>query len=595
MYLITGSSYLLIVYIYIVISCNSIYYQAVVYIFFNNRNKKNIGEIIFVGSLIAIQYFVLDCTNVFAMGNKDGDNTSGTIAPHLVVEEADTFFVIEEPQEAPSNIGCCGVFETCLENVMSLGKHYVDCVDYVGDSVISICTTFFGHNEQESRNDQSEYYDPKACVYSLTPLRQREQSSENIEASSDSQEKDMGQSSHAGQHIVTALVHQPPPSSSQHSLDARSSISSESSSFIQQYFIKTQHVSLQQVQCVLLDTSQHIANVLKTLTFTMYTSTCQPGIVGVASKKNYTHSIAPKNFGSFTPRSNNELFSSERTQYSPIRYRFFSFIDNKVSKVGSSHNFGQAGVIIDFLPTVRFGVACNRNTRESQKDHTFQKIVNHSLKAKTDMNGFSASFLWNPETLGIRAQVSNYYGFGKVKTCRSVSNGRGHSNAKGSSKSIFYGMLAQLGYAFPCSSSTTIMPYIECLTSRVQWNPYQEITGFLPCYISKNQEKVFEKTFGLQMNFKMTDTSQMQAWLARNTGYRKTDGLILKPVAMSIQHLRAAVVSCNKRYSQYEVGILYDVVPTEVFHLGLAMRSYVSKRIPIVRSQYLGIQMRYCY
>lgn len=75
-----------------------------------------------------------------------------------------------------------------------------------------------------------------------------------------------------------------------------------------------------------------------------------------------------------------------------------------------------------------------------------------------------------------------------------------------------------------------VTPYVETLYLLVKWVPYKEVLGLLSCKLSKNKEKVIEKSVGLRSHWKVTNMSQIQIWIAGVSGYIKTNSIKCEPI-----------------------------------------------------------------
>ncbi len=275
--------------------------------------------------------------------------------------------------------------------------------------------------------------------------------------------------------------------------------------------------------------------------------------------------------------------------------RMFSSMHNASSSLGRKHSSGSMGMLAEVIQGLHIGLGYSCY-KDPFKEHSGINLGSATslVKAKTTSENFATILSLNPYNSGITAHLATSYGWGKVKNIRKVFHGNTALGTKGSPDITLAGGLLQLGYNVPLSNRTSITPFVESVFSKVCWNSYTEKSGALPCKISKNKEVLLEHSIGLRNHWKVTETSQLQAWISNIFGHRNLESVHLQPLHTSISHYTIAVPDRKLSYSRIELGLTYELTHMDALRIALQGKAQFSKKQK-PESQHISVSLQYVY
>lgn len=326
----------------------------------------------------------------------------------------------------------------------------------------------------------------------------------------------------------------------------------------QGYSPEGQISSLQSMQGILLGASEQVLTNLKLLTLKASESRYEnSGWYSTSTIKRHFQPTGPM----ITPTMIKTLFSSTR---------MFSSADIYSSNLEKKCRSGKIGIITEVTPKINVGLVYN-HYKDTFKQHVGIPLGSAvgSVKAKTDTESFFTVLSLNPNKPGFTGHLATCYGWGRLKNIRQVAYNGVEVSTKGKPNISLTGGLLQLGYHIPFSKKLSIIPFVESMFSRVRWKSYKEQSGYLPCSIGRNREKLWEHSIGLRNHWKFTEGSQLQAWVSNIFGHREVTNITLQPIHHSMDFHKLSVPSIKGSYSRVELGIMYELGIKDFFKLGL--------------------------
>lgn len=326
----------------------------------------------------------------------------------------------------------------------------------------------------------------------------------------------------------------------------------------QGYSPEGQISSLQSMQGILLGASEQVLTNLKLLTLKASESRYEnSGWYSTSTVKRHFQPTGP----TITPTMIKTLFSSTHMFSSAAIYS---------SNLEKKCRSGKIGIITEITPKINVGLVYN-HYKDTFKEHVGIPLGSAvgSVKAKTDTESFFTVLSLNPNKPGFTGHLATCYGWGRLKNIRQVAYNGVEVSTKGKPNISLTGGLLQLGYHIPFSKKLSIIPFVESMFSRVRWKSYKEQSGYLPCSIGRNREKLREHSIGLRNHWKFTEGSQLQAWVSNIFGHREVTNITLQPIHHSMAFHKLSVPSIKGSYSRVELGIMYELGIKDFFKLGL--------------------------
>lgn len=359
--------------------------------------------------------------------------------------------------------------------------------------------------------------------------------------------------------------------------------------FIPGYNLGGHVSSLIGMQGILLDISDQVSIVLKTLPLKAY-------------------EFSDDEIGNFSPNRKDSLFftSNKRLHrlyptfgkkeklHSPL-YRTFFTVEGYKTNLEYKTRLGQAGIIIDSCSDMCIGLLYYHQSNEMKK-YGEVKLGSGvgSSKAKTELEAISAMMVWNPKKKGITGHIVSFYGWGSIKNTRSFTHMDGELHVKGKPEAYLMGGLLQVGYTIFQTNTLSITPYIEVMTSTVGWNAFKEFSGLLPCEVSRNTERKVEKGIGIRSHWKTTISSQLQTWMSAVLGSQYINSISSKPIIALTDKYRAFVPGYKRIYTRLECGFVYSMKLSESLEMNLTGLTHI-RNTKKYTEQNVNLQWTYFY
>lgn len=360
--------------------------------------------------------------------------------------------------------------------------------------------------------------------------------------------------------------------------------------FIPGYNLGGHVSSLIGMQGILLDISDQVSIVLKTLPLKAY-------------------EFSDDEIDNFSPNRKNALmfltsnkrlhrlyptFGKKEKLHSPLYYTFFT-VEGYKTNLEYKTRLGQAGIIIDSCSDMCIGLSYYHQSNEMKK-YGEVKLGSGvgSSKAKTELEAISVMMVWNPKKKGITGHIASFYGWGSIKNTRSFTHMDGELHVKGKPEAYLMGGLLQVGYTIFQTNTLSITPYIEVMTSTVGWNAFKEFSGLLPCEVSRNTERKVEKGIGIRSHWKTTNSSQLQTWMSAVLGSQYTNSISSKPIIALTDKYRAFVPGYKRNYTKLECGFVYSIKLSERLEMNLTGLTHI-RNTKKYTEQNANLQWTYFY
>lgn len=341
--------------------------------------------------------------------------------------------------------------------------------------------------------------------------------------------------------------------------------------FIPGYSLEGHISSLYGMQAILLDASEQVAFTLKGLALKAQNNAMARGD---AFQLNDSRSPVKKK-----KQIGMQTLQQESAFQELMPYRVIGFTDTKHTNLECKLGSSQVGLLVSPKDGLSAGLAYNRY-KDTGKEHQGASLGagSGSAKSKAELDGLSMLVAWNPRRQGFTGHVVGYYGWGELKNERSFTHDGAQATSKGTPGIILSGGLIQLGYTILVTKQMSFTPYVECMVSNVTWNGYRETTGPLPCEVSSNKEKVFEKSIGLRNRWDVSERSCIQSWVAGVSSYRSTDKVHAKPlIAAYGSKYEASVPSHGRQSTKAELGMSYKSKVTRNVEIGFQGKAQLDK------------------
>lgn len=325
--------------------------------------------------------------------------------------------------------------------------------------------------------------------------------------------------------------------------------------FVPEHSVKGQIHSLQALQTALVDASEYVSSTLKFLTVTMYKHT------NVYPEPSHTIEGSPSMLRRHQRRSPISYSQASSSVHLFETNQLVAFIDKQTINVEQKVGSGRFGVISQISPQMHIGLAYSRG-QEMSKEHrgidVDKGIGSANTRTKTD--GLSGIIAWNIRDVGFTVYCAGCYDTGTIMNVRYSTYGNQCMKTKGNPTITMTGGLFQLGYTIPIFQSAFLKPYIESIHSRVTWKTYEETYGPLPCIISSNTENVWEQRIGLHSHWKVSEVTQLQAWIANVFGHRTIHSLRSRPLYIPTELAEVFIPRQHRKYRRIEIGIAHDAI-----------------------------------
>lgn len=359
--------------------------------------------------------------------------------------------------------------------------------------------------------------------------------------------------------------------------------------FIPGYNLGSHVSSLIGMQGILLDISDQVSIVLKTLPLKAYEFSDDEIDNFSPNRKNALFLISNKRLHRLYP-----TFGKKEKLYSPL-YRTFFTVEGYKTNLEYKTRLGQVGIIIDSCSDMRIGLSYYHQTNEMKKYGEVRLGLGiGSSKAKTELEAISAVMVWNPKKKGITGHIVSFYGWGSIKNTRSFTHMDGELYVKGKPEAYLMGGLLQVGYTIFQTNTLSITPYIEVMTSTVGWNAFKEFSGLLPCEVSRNTERKVEKGIGIRSHWKITNSSQLQTWMSAVLGSQYTNSISSKPIIALTDKYRAFVPGYKRNYTRLECGFVYSMKFSERLEMNLTGLTH-TRNTKKYTDQNINLQWTYFY
>ncbi|AGC50723.1 autotransporter outer membrane beta-barrel domain-containing protein [Lawsonia intracellularis] len=360
--------------------------------------------------------------------------------------------------------------------------------------------------------------------------------------------------------------------------------------FIPGYNLGGHISSLIGMQGILLDISDQVSIILKTLPLKAYEfSDDEIDNFSLNRKNALVFLTGRKRLHRLYP-----TFSKKEKVHFPL-YRTFFTVEGYKTNLEYKTRLGQAGIIIDSCSDMCIGLSYYHQANEMKKYGEVRLGSGiGSSKAKTELEAISAMMVWNPNKKGITGHIVSFYGWGSIKNTRSFTHMDGELHVKGNPEAYLMGGLLQVGYTIFQSNTLSVTPYIELMASTVGWNAFKEFSGLLPCEVSRNTERKVEKRIGIRSHWKTTNTSQLQTWMSAVLGTQHTNSISSKPIIALTDKYKASVPGYKRNYTRFECGFVYSMKLSERLEMNLSGLTHImnTKRYT---EQNINLQWTYFY
>lgn len=347
--------------------------------------------------------------------------------------------------------------------------------------------------------------------------------------------------------------------------------------------------SLLGMQCALLNTSEQILTTLKLLALKGCEKAFESESILQPEEHFYVKTQRVRGPVKIF-KGNNQLVPTGVNFLSP-----FATINSYEGNLEHKIRSGQVGVMIDVAPGFCCGFAYNRHYNNI-KDYSGVQLGTGigGVKTKSETECLSTVITLNPNKAGFTGQLASSYGWGKVKNTRSFTHANRGVCANGTPNISLTGGLIQLGYNILVSRDVTVTPYIETLYSLVKWSSYKELSGPLPCEVSKNKEQVIEKSIGVRSHWQVTNKSQLQVWVAGISRDCGIDSIRCKPLRSRSSRYEASVPGSRRIYQRTEFGVSYTASLTDKLVLGIHSMIHLESPRKI-EGQQMSLALQYVY
>lgn len=366
----------------------------------------------------------------------------------------------------------------------------------------------------------------------------------------------------------------PQPPTRRRRLSSRSSFSGSSSPrsssmFIPAHSTSGQVSSLQGLQCVLMHVEEQMAAHLRLSIFKANSqlvqrtndNVLQPYISPSAhrSRKKTKVKNSMGNRLHILQDRKIELYSTNDFLCSMGQSWYFFSMDGRISNLESKISSRQAGVIISPIGGVNLVLSYKNNKKSTNELYGIRlNTVTGSAKAQIDTNSISTTVGWNTDRQGITGCLVGCYGWGEIKNIRRIRLFDKESSNKGVSHMHISGGVIQLGYNVPLWKNGFFIPYVEFMGLNLEYDPYEERQGMLPCKLSGHKVQIQEKSIGLRTQWEIAGRSRLQFWGACSFAKHNTGEITSKPLTISSFWDKITVPSYSKQYIHGEVGISYE-------------------------------------
>lgn len=350
--------------------------------------------------------------------------------------------------------------------------------------------------------------------------------------------------------------------------------------------------SLLSMQNVLLGSSERIRSILRSLVLQAQEGSAYP--------QDFFRSI-PNTVGAYRhihgPSKKGTAPIPLRKTYAILPYKTFGFIGGYERDLEYKTRSSQRGILIECCPGIRVGFLYMYHNG-APKVFTCDAVSSNvgSVKTKLKVEGVSTVVFINPDNTGITGRFASCYNWGMAKNTRQFMHSGQEQRAKGSPSVYMTGGLGQLGYTLRLSNKVSFIPYIESTFSIAQCSRYKEHSSLLPCLVSKNRERTWERSIGLQSQWNMTNAVQIRTWVSSILGYHTLRHLTSSPLIVSTPSVqyKAWVPMRNKQYKTIEVGVVLHAALSHTFDMGCTVttRFYGVKKS---LQQQIGSYIRYTY
>lgn len=363
----------------------------------------------------------------------------------------------------------------------------------------------------------------------------------------------------------------------------------DSTGFLPGYSREGQISSLLTIQSLIVNSSEQVLSTLRFLSLkaTAFTSHKNDFFYTQCDTVTMLRKNIHASSGSFP-------VAAIQQEMAALVYQPFGSVTSYTTNLEHKIRSGNCGVITNIAPKFSIGVAYHHNN-EPQKEHIGIQINSAigSVKTKSETDSVSVVVAWNTKEKGFTGHLVSCYGWGKVKNNRTIIYSDGQVNAKGKPDVTLNGGLAQFGYNIALGVCS-ITPYIENTISKVEWSPYSEKTGPVPCKISQNKEFIMEQSIGLRNQWELKGNAELHIWGAGISGKRNTHGLQSNPVVSLLPIYEASIPSYNKRYLRTELGVSYEKKVSDTFYVGLNGKTRF-KNMKKTEGQQANVYLQYVY
>lgn len=328
------------------------------------------------------------------------------------------------------------------------------------------------------------------------------------------------------------------------------------------YSLQGEISSLQGMQCLLLDTSEQVSNTLRTLVLKTKSlnilSDC--GIKRIKRTCKNKSSYMPLQNVSKYPIETSSKISSLHSQVSLVNLcHVITQLDSYTLNLEYKLRSAKVGFLMNPMDMFTVGLTYQHHQNTSKEFSGLQKGWSFgAAKATTNTDSLAAIIAWNPNSRGFSAYLSGCCGWGVMKNTRMVTHLGMKTYAKGNPKLTLHGGLIQFGYNFQIADRMLFTPYVESMFVSSKWSPYEEISGLFPARISGNSEQVLENAIGVNHSWSITDSVQLQTWVARGIKKHIIKELSSEPLINRQHRYTISVPKIYKQYLQSEVGLSYE-------------------------------------